>query len=144
MILIRTYEPKDYEMIAQWHAGHKLHHRSAAPFIPKEAVPPIGQVAYREKDGEREDIAAMFLYLAQAVPVCFVEHATTKPGLAVRTSIQALSSLLLCLKEAARNMGCLMMVSHTIPAIARYMKRAGWHESAKGLVSMVTLTNESV
>ena len=86
----------------------------------------------------------MFLYLAQGVPVCFVEHATTKPGLPVRTSIQALSSLLLCLKEAARNMGCLMMVAHTVPAIARYMKRAGWRESAGGLVSMVTLTNENV
>ena len=141
LIQIRIYEENDYEMIAGWHRDHKLHHNSERiPFLPKEAMSAIGQIAFREKGGEREDLAVMFLYLAQAAPVCFVEHAITKPGLPVMTSIRALLSLLACLKQLAKDIGCLVMMAHTIPAIARYMKRADWSESATGLVRMWTLT----
>ena len=137
VIQIRIYEANDYEMISEWHRNHKLHHtHNRVPFVPKESLPPIGQIAFRE----REDIAVMFLYLAQAVPVCFVEHAITKPGLPLKTSVLALLSLLSCLKQVAKDLGFLVMMAHTIPAIGRYMKRADWHESATGLVRMWTLT----
>lgn len=142
LIQIRAYEDKDYEMVSGWHRGHKLHHSSELiPSLPKEALPPIGQIAFREKAGKPEDLAAMFVYLAQAVPVCFVEHAITKPGLSLQTSIRALLGLLQCLKAVAKDMGCVAMITHTTPAIARYMKRADWFESTTGLVRMWTLTN---
>lgn len=133
-IQLRVYEPSDYEMVAAWNRGHKRHPNSPADsvFVPPHLLPPIGQIAFRED----EDLAALWLYLAQASPVCFAEHALTKPGLDARTASLALLSITCALEEVATGFGYQLMVVHTRPAMARYMQRVRWIQGETGMTTL--------
>jgi hypothetical protein len=138
MILIRTFEPEDYEMICEWSEGHKK--RGQERLMPLELLPTIGQVAY--EDSDNLDLAAMWLYLAQGSTVCFAEHAITKPKLEVKTASSALLSLTICLRMLAANLGYQLMVAHCSPAMARYLEKSKWSRGQSDLIAMWSPTKE--
>jgi hypothetical protein len=139
MILIRTFQPDDYEMISEWFKGHKNRREH---MMPLELLPPIGQVAY--DDSDNLDLAAMWLYLAQASTICFAEHAITRPKLSVKTASAALLSLTVCLRMLAANLGYQLMVAHCAPGMARYLERVKWDRGQNDLVAMWSPINGEV
>lgn len=127
-IQIRVYEDSDYETIAQWYAAR----HPVMPFVPRELLPPIGQIAFA--DGE--DLAAMWLYLAAGSPVAFIEYAVSKPGVPVSLAAKALMTIEEVLGSVAVMFNCRLLVAHVRPAFTRYMKRTGWTGGASNLVAM--------
>lgn len=124
MILIRTFEPKDYDMVCEWFAGHK--NTGKRKFPSRAVLSPIGQIAYDSK--EEVDLVAVWLYMAQGTPVCFMEHGISKPGLHGRTVTLAFITLLGCMRKLAESLGYKVMITHCSPRLARICKKHGWHQ----------------
>lgn len=141
LIFLRVYSPADYEMISNWHDQHRQR-SSGLHFFPKELLPVAGQIAYRMQGELREDLAALWMYLSAGTPVAFLEHGITKPGLKASLAIQSLRTLEQGLTGVARLMGCILLVTHTMPGIARYLERTGWQRSIGNQVAMYKQVEE--
>jgi len=134
LMQVREFKPdQDYEMVSHWFAAHG----SKCP--PLAILPPLGIIVFRTNGFESEDLAGLWLYLAQASPVCFAEYAVTKPGLRLATTSLALVEAAKYFKFLVAPMGYSIMMAHTIPAIARYMHHADWYRGdEKNLIQMCT------
>lgn len=134
---------RDYEMICEWFKGHKRSFSDNTEAIPKDILPPLGWVVFNVdvENNEEEELAAVWLYLAMGAPVCFIEHVITKPGISAKTAKLALLHVATSCKATALSLGYALMVAHTIPVIARYMKNQGWFKAADDTVTMYTATN---
>lgn len=129
---------RDYDMVAGWLDGHKGSTSQAPP--PKEILPPLGCVVYWVGAHGKEDVAAAWLYTALGAPVCFLDHVITKPGL--RPSLASRSLLVATehFKATARSLGYALMITHTIAAIARYLRREGWQQIEGEWIAMYATT----
>ena len=143
-IQLRVFTPEDYDMICDWFEGHSRRNPDGRIRVPPiEVFPPIGQIAYRySEEEENEDLAAMWLYLAQGSPVCFLEHVITKPGLNVSQAVKALNAIFTCMKMLANKEGYLFMATHSPPGLVRYMLKLGWSKGIPNLTTMWTLTRQ--
>lgn len=129
MIQLRVFTPEDYPMICQW----ALAHGKGFVMPPLEHLPTIGQIAFRE-DG---DLAAIWLYLTMATPVCFLEHGVTRPGISLKTAKEAFISMEKCLKEVAASLGYQVMISHCSPGMARVVKAQGWVTANENITTLM-------
>jgi hypothetical protein len=137
---IRLYEAaRDRAMIERWHLGHG----SKAP--PEAVLPALGVICYRTDGWESEDIAAGWLYFDTTIGVCFLEHCVTKPKLPTKVMTQAMLTGVDFLKKRALEMGYGIMIAHTLPALARWLRRAGFHPEEKmvELVPVYALTDKA-
>ena len=117
---------KDYELMEDWSWEH------GKPPPPREMLPSLGAVC--ERNGE--PVALLFLYMDNSVGVCWAEFPTTKPAMPVKDSVSALLHLLEFMKKAAaaNNYGFMRVTTH--PAIARYLKKAGFAPSMENMTVM--------
>lgn len=138
MYLVRMYEPEaDYGMIEEWARGHGKN-PPPAPILPR-----LGIVVREIGAKKSTDVAALWLYMDNSVGVCFAEHVITMPGLSLKRAKAALLRAIDCLRKLASEMNYAVMMVHTLPGIARFLRNAGFRSAGEGRVTMAALTNES-
>lgn len=133
---IRLYCPDDYPLFDEWHNGH------GKCAVSQSILPKLGVVVLACGDGEPLPVAFLFLYMDNSVGVSFLDHIVTRPGLSVSRARKALLWGMLCLRKLAAEMDYGIMICHTLPAIARFLGREGWHSMAEGRISMISLTRQ--
>jgi hypothetical protein len=118
---IRFYLPSDRETVEEWHIAH-----SSVP-TPESILPKFGIVV----DAESGPMCAMWLYMDNSCPVCFPEHAISRPGLSVKESKEAFICAMNFFRICAKEMGFQFMILNTLPGIARIMKGQGFIVAGK-------------
>ena len=114
---IHSYSQADHgETVAAWWEAH-----NERPF-QSAMLPPVGVVATDDSGL----VAACWLHLSAGVGVCFIENPVTRPGLTVVEARDALTALLAALEAVALTHDYGVMVCHTMPAIARYLRGKGF------------------
>jgi hypothetical protein len=68
----------------------------------------------------------MWLYMDNSCPVCFPEHAISRPGLSIREAKAAFVCAMNFFRVCAEAMGFQFMILNTLPGIARIMKGEGF------------------
>lgn len=127
---VRLYQENDTQLVDAWAQAH------GRDRLPVELLPPDGVIV--EKDGE--DIAAGWLYKSYGVGVAFLEHVHTRPGLSVSEAQEAINELVEYLRFSAREDNYGVIISHTVPAMARKATRSGWEQINNGLSQILTTT----
>ena len=135
LLQLRPFEPdRDYDDFYDWYEAHG----SVAPV--RALLPPIGAVIYRDFGDRQEKVGMIFLYLAQGVPVSFMEHLVARPGLTTRQVREIAVCALNYFKMLGKQMGYGLIVAHTVRPISRLMQHEGWSKMADGLESLVITT----
>lgn len=129
LLRVRHYQGTDLPMIRNWWAGHREGE------FPAKILPPLGVVV--ECDGEPR--AALWLYMAVNVGVCFAEFAVSRPGLSLAESREAFRCAVGALEAAALANDYNLMICHTVPGIARVMRNFGFHADKLPMVSTVKI-----
>lgn len=137
LLKVREFKDRDYDMICRWCSDRRRQpawHRAVAP--PREILPPIGVIVYRTDGFEAENLAVLFVYLAQGSPTCFVEHCATKPGLSVKIAKEAIFTAVDYLKKLTSSMGYQVMATHVPPGMARCLEHEGWYAGDGNLIAV--------
>jgi len=120
LMQLRPYETGDYPKLCVWSEAHGR----TAP--PEACLPPIGVVVFSTDGFIQDDKVFLFLYLAQGVGVCFLEHLVAKPRQTTSQTRAATVAAVTHLKALSRGMGYFLMIAHTVQGIARLMQHEGW------------------
>ena len=135
LLQLRPFEPdRDYQDFYDWYEAHG----TVAPV--RALLPPIGAVIYRDFGDRQEKVGMIFLYLAQGVPVSFMEHLVARPGLTTRQVRDIAVHFLNYFKMLGPKMGYGLIVAHTVRSISRLMQHEGWSKIAGELDSLVITT----
>jgi hypothetical protein len=118
--------PVDYEMVAEWWASH------GHPVVPAHHLPPIGFIA--GVDGY--DKVAVWIFFERNVPVCFLGHIVSAPGLTYAEVADAGEAAINIAKEFARSMGMEVMRVYAPIGIARFAKRGGFQMDERELINI--------
>lgn len=110
----REYEKHDESMVAAWWKAHRDGR------FPAEILPPVGVIV--ELDGVAQ--AALWLYMAVGVGVCWLEYPISRPGISIRTTREAFDCALGAITEVARTHDYHAMIANTLPAIARHLTKS--------------------
>ena len=123
LLQLRPYSPTDYPKLCEWCAFHE----QSPP--PEASLPPLGLCVFSTDGVVNDNQIFLFLYIAQGVPVCFLEHLVSRPGMSAGQARRA--TVVACdhFKRLAASMGYRLMVCHTLRAIARLMIHEGWKKS---------------
>lgn len=123
----REYTAADLPTLREWWKAH------GEGEFPEKLLPPLGVVV--ENNGS--PIAALFLFMAVSVGVCFAEFPVSKPGLSMRESRDAFHCALGALEAAASANNYNVMICHTLPPIARIMRGFGFKSEARQKVTVL-------
>ena len=129
LLRVRHYEGKDLPMIREWWAGH------GEGEFPAWLLPPLGVVV--ECDGA--PVAALWLYMAVKIGVCFAEFPVSRPGLSMAEGREAFRCAVGALEAAALANDYRVMICHTLPAIARVMRNFGFRAETRQKITVVKL-----
>jgi hypothetical protein len=116
--------PVDYDMVCDWWSAH------GHPVVPAHHLPPIGFIA--GVDGW--DKVAIWLYFDRNVPVCFLGHIVSAPGLSYVEAANLGEAAIDLAKEFARNLGIEVMYVYAPRGIARFAQRGGFYVAERELV----------
>ena len=131
--MVRDYTTEDRDMVEDWHQGHG----SIAP--PEILLPKLGIVVSIDCNPS----AAMWLYMDNSTGVCFPDHIVTRPCLGPTTARKVLEEGIQFLRWTAAEMGYGAMICHTLPAIARTLKKIGFKEcNSRAMVQLWIPTRE--
>ena len=123
LLQLRPYSPADYPKLCEW---CEFHERRPPP---EASLPPLGLCVFSTDGFVNDNLIFVFLYLAQGVGVCFLEHLVSRPGMTAGQARRA--TVVACdhFKRLAGSMGYRLMVAHTLRGIARLMIHEGWKQS---------------
>ena len=135
LLQLRPFEAeRDYLDFCSWYQAHGR----TAP--PKELLPPIGVIVYRDYGDRQEKTGMLFLYIAQGVGVAFVEYFVTPAGLTAGKAREIAVAGMDHLKIVARKLGYSVIVAHTVRGISRLMQHEGWTKTARELEELAIAT----
>lgn len=108
----------DLPMVREWWRDHG--HKDA---FPERLLPPVGVVV---QDDDGADIAALWMYMAVEIGVCWIEYPVSAPGLNIVQTKEAFHTAIEGLTEIAKAHDYGVMIAHTIGPIARMMEAFGF------------------
>lgn len=126
-INVRPYAPiDDYDMIAGWWVAHRH------PVIPDHLLPPIGFIA--GMDGI--DQVAVFIFFDRHVPVCFLGHMVSAPGLYAWEVADAGGEAIEHAKDFARSYGSQIMRVYAPKGLVRFSRHNGFEVAERDLLNI--------
>jgi len=122
MIELRPYTKEDYEMACAWWAGHGVFP------VPHEVLPPLSAVAVAiDEEGNKSDVAAAWVYLDNAVPMCFLAFPVVDPDARARDKMEGINHLVIWLEQHTKSIGyTVMAAAASIPSVAKLIERRGF------------------
>lgn len=128
---VRPYSPEtDAATLEEW---HRVHER--APWLP-QFLPPLG-VVVEDEDGKL--LGACWLHLSVGLGLGFLESPVSRPGLSLSEAAAVFRFALGALVTAARVHNYNVLVAHTLPGIARFLKSCGFVDGDPKLKKTLTL-----
>lgn len=125
---VREYDAaQDAQMVSAW---WRAHGQGAFPF---QMLPPCGIVA--EIGGK--PVAAIWMYMAVGVGICWLEWPVSLPGLSLAESKEAFTQLVEAMDMVAASHNYGLMMAHTLPPIARIMKGLGFSAENRTKITIV-------
>jgi hypothetical protein len=124
---VREYVKGDSLMVSQWWADHDQ------GMFPEALLPPVGIVV--EHGGE--PIAAIWLYMAVGIGVCWLEYPVSRPGISLKDSTVAFGLAIRALEKVAKTHDYGVMLAHTLPGIARVMRSFGFRSENRKKVTVL-------
>lgn len=115
----------DYEMVVDWWKAH------GHPVIPDFLLPPIGFVA--GVDGV--DMVVVFLYFDRHVPVCFLGHMVSLPGMSALEVADSGVEAIEHAKDFARSFGSQVMRVYAPKGLVRFSHRNGFQVDERELIN---------
>ena len=136
ILQLRDYTELDYPLLCKWWEAHKI------PAPSQTVLPALGIIIEEHRTGKKpKPQAAMFLYMDNSRGVCFLEHAVTTPHLTVARSKVVIGVGIDFLKESAHRMNYGVMLVHTFPSIARFLRCKGFTQGYTNLVELAATTH---
>ena len=114
-------EPHRYDVVNGWWKARGL------GTFPEQLIPPLAVFV------KRGGVAVAFLacYLSVGIGVARLDWMTTAPGQTARESSAAVLLATKALLLAAKANGYGLAMTSTLPAAARFLRRAGWQENGE-------------
>ncbi len=122
---VRNYLPSDAAAVGAWWEAR--HGRT----FPAAMLPPCGVVV----EDNAGPVCALWLYMSVGIGVAFLENPVARPGLPPMRSMEAFDLALGALEITAKDHGYGVMVCHTMPPIARMLKKRGWKFSETPVIT---------
>jgi hypothetical protein len=115
-MILKVFEPEQYEMVANWWDAHHWH------AVPKEFLSKTG-LLIEDEDGTPR--AAVWLYRTDS-PVMMAEWLVTNPDNSARESYVAVKELLENVKAIADNAGAYLMTFLQDESLVKVFQKQGF------------------
>lgn len=120
--------PDHYAMLQGWWTRHGW------PPVPQVILPRLGMIV----DGDRESLAAGFLYMDNSVGVSMLEWVVTNPQVAPLRAAAGLKNLVEFMgQEAVRNGYGVMLATCKVPGLVKLYERCGFAKTDEGMTHLV-------
>jgi len=120
LLQVREYVPADWGMVSGWWSAH-----SSSRLIVENLLPPLGLVI--EQDGS--PVMALWVHLSVNIGVAFLESPVMCPGLTLAEASTIGDFALKVVEGVCREHDYGVLICYTLPALARYLSRRGWHHA---------------
>ena len=112
----RLYDLEDYPIVKEWWEGNGL------PVFPADSLSPVGFIA----DDQDMDVAAVWLYMAVGVGVCWKGGFVANPDASDRKKVEAFNALdEVAVNYLLDNNYGVMVESYTQPSLVRLAQKRG-------------------